>query len=89
MVVLSIAACALCCAVWTVAVIQLTRTPPPQERAAAPAVVDRSREEDRVRPAVDASGAPIWVDADEVFWHEIVAWPRRLAEADDRRTSVS
>jgi hypothetical protein len=32
------------------------------------------REEDRVRPAVSASGELIWVDEDELVWHEIVAW---------------
>jgi hypothetical protein len=89
MVLLSVAACALCCAAWAVAVIQFTRRPSQQREVAAPDVVDRPREEDRVRPAVDASGEPIWVDADELFWHEIVAWPRRLADAEKRRTSIS
>lgn len=32
------------------------------------------REEDRVRPAVSATGELIWVDEDELVWHEIVAW---------------
>jgi hypothetical protein len=32
------------------------------------------REEDRVRPAVSAVGELIWVDEDELVWHEIVAW---------------
>jgi hypothetical protein len=32
------------------------------------------REEDRVRPAVRATGELIWVDEDELVWHEIVAW---------------
>jgi hypothetical protein len=53
-----------------------------------------SREEDRVRPAVDRSGARIWVDEQDLFWYDIVAWPprrkaakppvptRRSAEAD-------
>jgi hypothetical protein len=32
------------------------------------------REEDRVRPAVSPTGELIWVDEDELVWHEIVAW---------------
>lgn len=32
------------------------------------------REEDRVRPAVSATGELIWVDEDQLVWHEIVAW---------------
>jgi hypothetical protein len=34
-----------------------------------------SREEDRVRPAVTASGERIWIESDQLVWHEIVAWP--------------
>src|SRR5689334_5382102 len=30
------------------------------------------REEDRIHPAVDRSGAPIWLDAEDLFWHDIV-----------------
>jgi hypothetical protein len=36
-----------------------------------------SREEDCVRPAVTASGERIWIETDELIWHEIVAWPPR------------
>jgi hypothetical protein len=34
-----------------------------------------SREEDRVRPAVTASGERTWIESDQLIWHEIVAWP--------------
>ena len=47
---------------------------------------DPSREEDLVRPAVTASGERIWIDADQVIWHEIVAWPERKSDA--RRSAV-
>jgi hypothetical protein len=33
------------------------------------------RVEDRVRPAVTASGEKIWVAEDDLIWHEIVSWP--------------
>lgn len=43
--------------------------------AVATAATARGREEDRVRPVVDASGAKVWVDADDIVWHVIVSWP--------------
>jgi hypothetical protein len=49
--------------------------PPEIDRAlpqATAAVRLNGREEDRIRPALDRSGAPIWVDADDLFWHDIV-----------------
>jgi hypothetical protein len=40
-----------------------------------------SREEDRVRPVVTASGERIWIEPHELVWHEIVAWPQLRATA--------
>jgi hypothetical protein len=34
------------------------------------------REEDLVRPVVDRTGAQIWVPEEDLFWHDIVLWPR-------------
>lgn len=34
----------------------------------------RLREEDRVRPGISASGEKIWLDENDVLWHEIVSW---------------
>jgi hypothetical protein len=33
------------------------------------------REEDRIRPMVDRTGARIWVAEEDLFWHDIVLWP--------------
>lgn len=40
------------------------------------------REEDRIRPAVDATGARIWAAEEDLFWHEIVHWAPRHQAAD-------
>jgi hypothetical protein len=45
-----------------------------------------SREEDRIRPAVTASGQRIWIEPDQLIWHEIVAWPE--LKRDARRTEA-
>jgi hypothetical protein len=37
--------------------------------------INPSREEDRVRPAVTSSGERIWLEPDQLVWHEIVTWP--------------
>jgi hypothetical protein len=59
-------------------VAALLDTPAGAHRAAHPAARPearhRVREEDRVRPAVSDSGEKIWVDENEVMWHEIVSW---------------
>lgn len=75
MLVITVTAAASCGAVWLAA---LVRVAGPRRRPGAPAQdakVVTTREEDRVRPAVDADGAPIWVDVDHLFWHEIVSGP--------------
>jgi hypothetical protein len=85
MVVLMVAACAACCAVLCAAVVVriAARRQPAQSHHPTPVA---QREEDRVRPAIDQAGAPIWVDHDELFWHEIVCWPTRIDGArSDRR----
>lgn len=86
MVVFAVLASALCCAVWTAAVIRFTRGP--AGRLTASPGVERPREEDRVRPAVDAAGQPIWVEADELFWHEIVSWPPRHGHEATKRSTA-
>ena len=40
------------------------------------APISPSREEDRVRPAVSSSGERIWIEPDQLVWHEIVTWPQ-------------
>ncbi len=45
-----------------------------------------SREEDRVRPAVTSTGQRIWIEPDQLIWHEIVAWPER--RIDPRRNET-
>ena len=74
---ITVVACASCGAVWLAALVRLAGLP---RRPAAPEqgpVAITAREEDRVRPAVDADGEPIWVEAEDLFWHEIVSWPPR------------
>jgi hypothetical protein len=56
----------------------------PPEPQVAPR--DPSRDEDRVRPAVTASGERIWLEPDQLIWHEIVAWPEVTTDA--RRSAV-
>lgn len=48
-------------------------------------LVERIREEDRIRPALDPDGRPTWVAADEVVWHEIVEWPAAAGSDAGRR----
>lgn len=87
MVLLTLAACALWCAVlWVALVVRATGRRHPARGSDA---VVRTREEDRVRPAVDATGARIWLEQDEVFWHEIVCWPARRQPSGDRERTNS
>jgi hypothetical protein len=61
---------------WLVALLLLPRR---SARSSPNAVVtprNPSRDEDRVRPAVAASGERIWIEPGDVVWHEIVAWPQ-------------
>jgi hypothetical protein len=71
---------------WFAVVLLLPRRP--RRLASTPDLMPRnpSREEDRVRPAVTASGERIWIEPDELVWHEIVAWPELKAPA--RRNDV-
>jgi hypothetical protein len=62
-------------ACWLAVALLLPRRPRRAEPAPVAAPRDPSREEDLVRPAVTASGEPVWVDPNELIWHEIVAWP--------------
>ena len=70
---------------WLVAALLLPRRP--RRSLSIPDAEPRnpSREEDRVRPAVAASGERIWIEADELVWHEIVAWPHLNATAPGNR----
>ncbi|HZC69142.1 MAG TPA: hypothetical protein VE442_00465 [Jatrophihabitans sp.] len=96
---LVVPACALCGGAWLAAlycVVGPRRRPAPAHRAApagraAPpqrALLGATREEDRYRPAADADGKPIWVEAEHVFWHEIVAWPPRSTARGTPRTGT-
>ena len=85
---ITVAALVSCGAVWVAAIVHMTRP----RRPAAPAPVTSviiTREEDRVRPALDANGKPIWVEAEDIFWHEIVSWPpgQRAGTADQQRVA--
>jgi hypothetical protein len=62
---------------WLVAVLLLRRRPQRSSANADAVPISPSRDEDRVRPAVTATGERIWVESpDELVWHEIVAWPQ-------------
>jgi hypothetical protein len=68
-------------ACWLAAALLLPRRP--GRLSSNPDAVPRnpSREEDRVRPAVGASGEPIWIESDQLVWHEIVAWPQLMSNS--------
>jgi hypothetical protein len=89
MVIFAVLACVLCCIVWTVAVIRFTRRPRRGAPTATTRELARPREEDRIRPALDAEGQPIWVDAQDLFWHEIVAWPLHRDSRGERQAAVN
>jgi hypothetical protein len=80
--VVAAVACALCCALLLVTVVMMRR-PTEQETPLRPPVVP-SREEDRVVPAIDPAGTPIWLEEQDVLWHEIVCWPARRDRAVSR-----
>ena len=69
-----VAACAATCVLTSLLTLALTgsfrRAPQLAERPAPP----RVREEDRVRPAINRAGERIWVDEENIEWHEIVTW---------------
>jgi hypothetical protein len=68
--------------VWLAALLLLRRLPHRSSSTPVAVPVGPSREEDLVRPAVTASGERTWIQADELVWHEIVAWPpQRKANA--------
>jgi hypothetical protein len=67
-------------ACWLAAALLLprrTRAVEPSIAEPEPELRNPTREEDRVRPAVTATGERIWVEPDQLIWHEIVAWPER------------
>jgi hypothetical protein len=71
-VMVAVGVCGLVC--WLAALLLL-----PHRRRRVSSEIDAaprnpSRDEDRVRPAVTASGERIWVESDQLVWHEIVAW---------------
>ena len=89
---------AFCCALGVIGVVwqqqqQTLAGEPAVEQIAEPEPMpvaepepERVREEDLVRPAVDADGNPTWVTVDEVVWHEIVHWPTPKVPETPRRT---
>lgn len=76
-----VGACGLAC--WLVAALLLPRRSQHSSSMPYRAPRNPSREEDRVRPAVAASGERIWIEPDELVWHEIVAWPRPRTTGQD------
>lgn len=71
---------------WLAALLLLPRRPRRVSSEIDVAPRNPSRDEDRVRPAVTASGDRIWVESDELVWHEIVAW--REIKTNARRDDV-
>ena len=63
-------------AAWLTALLLLRHRPHRSAVLPSAGPVSPSREEDRVRPALTPSGERIWIDGDELDWHEIVAWPQ-------------
>ncbi len=61
----------------------------PAHRPVAGARV-HSAEEDRVRPAISPTGERTWAEGEDLFWHEIVAWPISVHTdlREDRHTSA-
>jgi hypothetical protein len=93
LVMVAVGVCGLAC--WLAAVLLLPRRaallrrrtvllPGPSSNP-EPDSRNPSRDEDRVRPAVTASGERIWIEPDELVWHEIVAWPQPRPAARDRK----
>lgn len=78
-VMVAVGAGGLAC--WLAAALLLPRRPGRSSSNADAVPRDPSREEDRVRPAVTASGERIWVEPDDLVWHEIVAWPEFTSNA--------
>jgi hypothetical protein len=77
LVMVTVGVCGLAC--WLVAAFVLPRLSRRPSSITAGQPRNPSREEDLVRPAVADSGARIWVEPEELIWHEIVAWPRPRA----------
>jgi hypothetical protein len=77
-------------ALWLAVVLLLPRRTTRMSSHTEPVPHDPSREEDRFRPAVSVSGERIWLDAEQLIWHEIVARPKlkRSARRVDVRRSA-
>jgi len=61
---------------WFAAAVFLPRRPRRSSSKPDAVPITASREEDRVRPAVSSSGERIWIEPDQLVWHEIVTWPQ-------------
>ena len=80
--ILVVVACVATCVLTSLLTLALTgslrRSEPAeaqvQTQVDGPPAAPRSREEDRVRPAINPAGERIWVDEDDIEWHEIVSW---------------
>ena len=85
MVLLALAACAVCgAALWVALMLRGSGHVSGRPQAGLARPLAPSREEDRVRPARDVTGERIWLEQDELLWHEIVCWPARRAAEDGR-----
>jgi hypothetical protein len=72
---------ALCCGLFAAAAHSVRRRLRSMSATPRTALV-RPREEDLVRPTLDATGRTVWATQDELPWHEIVQAP---AGAEQRR----
>jgi hypothetical protein len=72
MLMVVLGACGLAC--WVAAALLWPRRPRRSSSIADVEPRNPSREEDRFRPAASASGERIWLERNDVVWHEIVAW---------------
>ena len=88
MLAIELLAWALVCATWVAALARVATGGRAAAQPPAPETV-RVREEDLVRPAVGRDGEPIWVEADEAWWYEIVAWPPRRGSTESGDTALS
>lgn len=82
LVMVAVGACGLAC--WLAAALLLPRRSGRSSSSPDTEARNPSREEDRVRPAVTTSGERIWIEPDELAWHEIVAWPQPRVTARSR-----
>ena len=91
--ILLVGACLATCVLTSLLTLALTgslRRVEPVEARVDGLPAPRLREEDRVRPAISPAGERIWVDEDDIEWHEIVTWtwPTDIRPADIQTADV-